>query len=174
MKTIKRIHFPLQFSGKRSSDMIKQFADANGEFEEIHLIMRCSGGASDDAIELVELIEKSKSKVIAVADDRCDSAASIVFLSCHQRIITSETTMVIHPQKVYLDYEEYNKFLEWAKFFKDVRKEYIKIYRKRTLLSKKRIEKLCTCEEYCFNADEMIRFGMADKMIQPIFSDWGE
>jgi len=174
MKTIKRIHFPLDLNNCTSWPLIEQFTDASGKFDEIHLIIRSFGGLTTVAIELVELIKKSESKVIAFADSWCDSSASIVFLSCHKRIITCETTMTIHPQSITLEGERWDWLLDNLETFRQVEKDFIKIYRERTHLPKKRIERLCRCEEYDFNAEEMMKFGMADEMIQPTFSDWGK
>jgi ATP-dependent protease ClpP protease subunit len=174
MKTIKRIHFPLELGNNTNRKLVEQFENASGKFDEIHLIIRSCGGCTTSAIEFVELIRKSKSKVIAFSDSFCDSSASLVFVSCCKRIITCDTTMTIHPQTITLKNERLVWLLESVEEFKNIEKEFIKTYSERTSLPKERIEKLCRCEEYDFNAEEMMQFGMADKMIQPTFASYND
>ena len=174
MNTIKRIHFPMELDYLSGATLIKQFENAERKFNEIHLIIRSFGGDTRIAISFVNLVNECKSKVIAFADSWCDSVASFVFISCHKRIITSETTMLVHPQSVFMENRRYDEFLEDCKEFEENKNIYTTAYANKTSLPKERIEKLFLCKEYRFNAKEIMDFGMADEMISPTFSNWVE
>lgn len=138
------------------------------EIAPISILMSTPGGSWEDGIAAYDLIKKLKSTITIIGLGKLYSMGSILFQSADKRVLTHNTTLMIHDGSDGFvgnakDYEN------WAEFSKHIRKTMYKIYydkmkKKKTKITLQDVENLCEHDTW-YTSKEAIKIGLADKIM---------
>ena len=137
----------------------------------ITLLLNTVGGSWDDGIIIYDLIQSLKSPVTIIGMGKVHSMGSIILQSGIKRILTQNTSMLIHDGQDGF-FGDTKSFERWAEVAKKVRMTMYEIYYNRMKEKNKQItlaeiENLCN-HDNVFNAKEAIELGLADEIMEKV------
>lgn len=115
----------------------KQFAEelnALGNVQNITVRINSGGGDVFAAQAIGNLLEQSKASTTAIIDGVCGSAATIVACHCGKVIAAEDSTYMIHPAAIGMDYGYYTKaeLENRTKALDTIRENIINLYARKT------------------------------------------
>ena len=137
--------------------LLKQKAEFIG-YEPVIRVHVCSGGGDLFAgLSAMNILEKSRVKVITIAQGECGSAATFLLLGGHERLIGKNAHVLIHQISttgVWGKYEEVKVEMKMCYKLMDMVK---KTYLEKTSIPDKQLKKLMKRDMY-LNPEECIKY----------------
>lgn len=138
------------------------------ERKPIKFLIANYGGSMEEAKTLTEIISLSKTPVYGVSIGMCASAASMIYLSCHKRYATANSTFLLHKgscNNVSGNYNEVQQFMESYK--KDI-EDLTEFYKKNTTFDEKTVEEKLEKGDWYIYIDEAITNGIVHEVVKDI------
>lgn len=136
------------------------------EREPIKFFINSPGGNLDTYECVRDVIEMSKTPVIAINMGNAYSAAALLFLSCHKRYMMPSSTLLLHKGSCSMA-GDYNNFINSVNEYQRQVEEFVDNISKKTNYDKKEIEKNISTDWY-ISAEEAVEHGAADKIVEDI------
>lgn len=148
--------------------------------KEITLLIDCNGGPVPPTLAMYDLIKLSKAPVTGLVCGDCKSMAIVLLQACKTRLATQHSNFYIHelnwrPNDFMPLSKDSGKLMqEKIKELKHLRKKIIDIFKERSKLSVKVIEKLMRQGESNNThllAHQILELGLIDKIVEthPLF-----
>jgi len=121
------LEFVLQFK-KLEIDMIKKKAELVGYEPQIRIHIMSDGGDIFSGLNMMNVLERSRVKVVTIAQGSCCSAATFVFLGGSERRIGKNAYLLIHQltTEFWGSFQDLrNEMKTSAKFMKMLKKMYM-------------------------------------------------
>jgi len=153
---------------KTLSDLTRQLLIAQITFDlqetpHIKLHINSDGGEVFGALSIVDRIQSSKVPIHSYAEGLVASASTLISVSCHKRYIRKNTILLIHQVRSWFEgtYEDFNDEKQNMDLIMKIVKD---IYLKHTKFKEEELDELLKRDIY-LNADDAIRYGLADEII---------
>ena len=134
--------------------------------KNIYLLLLNYGGDATIMTFLRDVIKTSKTTVVGVNLGVCASAAFWIFVSCHNRLMFKNGTCVIHDGSAELS-NSGNKLLDNAKEYKKTLDRLQDFILEDTKIPKATLSKKWR-DEWCLYADECLKYGICDKIVESL------
>lgn len=144
--------------------------DENADLEikdrkPIRIVIASEGGSLDVQKTVTSFIELSKTPVIGIAIGMVASAASMIYLSCHKRLATSNCTFVFHrgsASDISGTYQQIAAFME--NYAKDIANMF-EFYKSHTNYDPELIENKLDSGDWYIDADEAVENGIVHEIM---------
>lgn len=121
--------------------------------DKVNIFLNNNGGYLDTAIQIVNSIENCKSKVTTIINGACHSAASIIFLAGHKKVVEKSSYMLCHYYSNGI-FGKGNELIENAKFSdKHFKNFFRRIYT--NFLTKSELSKMFKGEDFWLDDEEI-------------------
>ena len=140
----------------------KQSIDFDSNINNIFLHIKSEGGCILSAFSVIDTIINSKVNIISIVEGAVASAATIISMVCHKRIIKANAFMLIHQLRSSIcgKYEELkDDFINDTKIMNKIYKLYIE-YTNLNINSIKKILK----HDIWWDSSECIKSGIVDEL----------
>ena len=148
---------------KLEIELLKKKAELIGYEPVIHVHICSEGGDLFAGISAMNIIEKSRVKVVTIAQGVCCSAATFLLLGGHERRIGKNAHVLIHQittNGFWGKYEELkDEMKSWDKFMDMV----IKTYKEKTTIPQKQFKKIMKRDMY-LDPQECIKYNVVDSI----------
>tara|TARA_B100000073_G_C23606967_1_gene522842 strand:- start:176 stop:754 length:579 start_codon:yes stop_codon:yes gene_type:complete len=148
---------------KLEIELLKKKAELIG-YEPVIYVHICSeGGDLFAGISAMNIIEKSRVKVVTIAQGVCCSAATFLLLGGHERRIGKNAHVLIHQittNGFWGKYEELKDEMKSCDKFMDM---VIKTYKEKTTIPQKQFKKIMKRDMY-LDAQECIKYNVVDSI----------
>ena len=138
--------------------------DAAGQ-PEIWLRLNSGGGSVSAGLDLMTEIESLKARTTCVADWRSMSMAFSILESCQTRLAVPQALMMMHAPSTEVSGNE-NKVRQDLEVLQALRSIMVSKLAKRIKLSREEIEHHMDTHAYYITADEALRIGAIDKVVE--------
>ena len=146
--------------------------------EPILIHMHIPGGDWQDCLGIYDVIKSSKAKTIIVAYAKVESSSSVLLQSADLRILTANTSFLIHYGSISLD-DEHKAALSMVQWSEKESNKMIDIFTERCSNSKIFVDKnwkkmmarkhivtqLASKRDWILNAEEAVNYGFADGVL---------
>lgn len=163
----RRIYFTGDFNEESSKNAIITLLDleAKNPLKDIIFYINSYGGYVDDFVAIHDTIKMLRCRVVTVCVGKAMSAGAFLLMSGTKgfRFITPNSRTMIHQ----LSASTWGKLTEMENHvdqLKSQQKQIRKLTLEYTKITEKNIDKILEKDSY-FSADETIKFGIADKII---------
>ncbi len=146
-----------------SSHMADQKRFARKEPDEIFLHINSYGGSIFAGLSVVDEIRRSQVPITTVVDGCCASAATLVSVVGHRRLINKHAFMLVHQLSSVMwgKYSEFKDNMENLNHEMEIIKN---IYHQYTKMPDKQIDEILK-HDLWWDAKTCIRYGLADEII---------
>lgn len=146
---------------KLESEVIKKSADFIDIKPSIVVHINSIGGCIFSGFNMMNIIERSRVKVITVAQGSCCSAATFVLLGGHKRLIARGAYVLIHQistefMGTFLNLEQECKTMH--KFTKKIERMYLK----KTNLTKKKLHALMKHDDKYLSSKKCVKYDIVE------------
>tara|TARA_Y100000022_G_scaffold76218_1_gene65736 strand:- start:528 stop:1106 length:579 start_codon:yes stop_codon:yes gene_type:complete len=148
---------------KLEIELLKKKAELIGYEPVIHVHICSEGGDLFAGISAMNIIEKSRVKVVTIAQGVCCSAATFLLLGGHERRIGKNAHVLIHQittNGFWGKYEELKDEMKSCDKFMDM---VIKTYKEKTTIPQKQFKKIMKRDMY-LDAQECIKYNVVDSI----------
>ena len=148
---------------KLEIELLKKKAELIGYEPVIHVHICSEGGDLFAGISAMNIIEKSRVKVVTIAQGVCCSAATFLLLGGHERRIGKNAHVLIHQittNGFWGKYEELKDEMKSCDKFMDM---VIKTYKEKTTIPQKQFKKIMKRDMY-LDAQECIKYNVIDSI----------
>lgn len=123
------------------------------EDDQVSVHLKTYGGSYDGAIALVQAFNNTEANVVAFIEGHCDSAGSIIALSCPNLVVSPHATMLCHTARYgtggsILNVQKYAAFMQ-----DQIHSKMKEVYK--DFLTEEELARLLAGEEFIFNAKEI-------------------
>jgi len=140
-------------------DLLRRAADLVGYVPHINLYILSEGGDMFSGLALMNILQKSRVKVITIVQGACCSAATFMFMGGRERLMGANSYILIHQ----LTTEMWGKYQELKSEIKNCdnfMKMVKKIYLTHTKIPEKKLNKLLKRDLY-LDKTKCIKYGIA-------------
>lgn len=142
----------------------------NYAMRPIELHVQSFGGSIYDMWSLIDVIESSNTPIITFCNGYCMSAAALIFLAGHYRIMYKHSAIMFH-QLSSVTFGKMNDLIIEQTQTENLHKDMIKYIRKKTNLKKKFYKKYDKNKENIYmDSKKCLKFGVCDEVAEK--SDW--
>lgn len=148
---------------KLEIELLKKKAELIGYEPVMHVHICSEGGDLFAGISAMNIIEKSRVKVVTIAQGVCCSAATFLLLGGHERRIGKNAHVLIHQittNGFWGKYEELKDEMKSCDKFMDM---VIKTYKEKTTIPQKQFKKIMKRDMY-LDAQECIKYNVVDSI----------
>ena len=152
------LEFVLQFK-KLEIELLKKKAELVGYEPQIRISIMSDGGDIFSGLNMMNVLERSRVKVVTIAQGSCCSAATFVFLGGSERRIGKNAYLLIHQLTTELwgNFQDLrNEMKTSAKFMKMLKK----MYMSKTEIPEKKFKRLMKKDIY-LSPDKCIKYKIA-------------
>lgn len=152
------LEFVLQFK-KLEIELLKKKAELVGYEPQIRISIMSDGGDIFSGLNMMNVLERSRVKVITIAQGSCCSAATFVFLGGSERRIGKNAYLLIHQltTEFWGNFQDLrNEMKTSAKFMKMLKK----MYMSKTDIPEKKFKRLMKKDIY-LSPDKCIKYKIA-------------
>lgn len=136
------------------------------EIQPIHLYIQSFGGSVNDMWALIDTIESSVTPIITYCSGYCMSAAALIFLAGHYRIMYKHSDFMLH-QIFSIIGGKINDIVLEVDHTKYEHKRIMKYIKKHTKLPKKLLKTIdLDKEDLYLTAKDCIKYGICDEVIK--------
>ena len=132
----------------------------------IKIFINSSGGDLDITMNLLSIIETSKTPVYTIGMAKCYSSGGLILLSGHKRFIFENTYFLLHNGYCTIGGDT-AKVQDTIEFNNKCEEKIKNIILKKTNISKEEYQSKYRSDWY-MTSDEIIKYGVADKIINSI------
>lgn len=144
---------------KRFSEVMSQ----TKEGDEITVFINSGGGETNTALGVFDLLGGCKRNVIGVVSGIAYSGASLLLQACQKRLMTKNSTLMLHKSRVQVGGSVDNT-QEALNTFRNLDQKYYEIYSGRSNEKVEKIAEMAHKDKY-FNAQEALDAGLIDEII---------
>lgn len=138
----------------------------NYTINPIRLYVQSFGGSIYDMWSLIDIIEASQTPIITYCTGYCMSAAALIFLAGHIRVMYKHSTIMFHQMTAGY-WAKFNDIQIEQKQLESMHKDMMKCIRKKTNLKDKFFKRIDdNKEDVYFTAKECIKHGICDKIAE--------
>lgn len=139
-------------------DMTKELSQIDGD---LNVRINSYGGEVSSGLAIYNLLKAfgEKHKVTTYCDGFACSAASVIFMAGHERIMPKSSLLLIHNAWTYAS-GDFNELRKQADDLEKITKPSLEIYKSVSSLSEKEIQQMMDKEEW-ITADEALTYGFA-------------
>lgn len=139
-------------------DMAKELSQIDGD---LNVRINSYGGEVSSGLAIYNLLKafSEKHKVTTYCDGFACSAASVIFMAGHERIMPKSSLLLIHNAWAYAS-GDFNELRKQADDLEKITKPSLEIYKAVSNLSEKEIQRMMDKEEW-ITADEALSYGFA-------------
>jgi ATP-dependent protease ClpP protease subunit len=144
---------------KLENKLLKQSIDFPGFKPEIRINICSDGGEMFAGLSAMNVIEKSRVKVITIAQGACCSAASFILLGGHERRMGKNAHVLIHQLSTngfWGKFEDLKNEMDSCSKFMDM---ITKVYLEKTKIPEKEFKKLMKKDIY-LNVEECLKYNV--------------
>lgn len=142
----------------------------NYAMRPIELHVQSFGGSIYDMWSLIDVIESSNTPIITFCNGYCMSAAALIFLAGHYRVMYKHSAIMFH-QLSSMTFGKMNDLIIEQTQTKNLHKDMIKYIKKKTNLKKKFYKKYDKNKENIYmDSKKCLKFGVCDEVAEK--SDW--
>ena len=152
------LEFVLQFK-KLEIELLKKKAELVGYEPQIRISIMSDGGDIFSGLNMMNVLERSRVKVVTIAQGSCCSAATFVFLGGSERRIGKNAYLLIHQltTEFWGNFQDLrNEMKTSAKFMKMLKK----MYMSKTEIPEKKFKRLMKKDIY-LSPDKCIKYKIA-------------
>jgi ATP-dependent protease ClpP protease subunit len=152
------LEFVLQFK-KLEIELLKKKAELVGYEPQISISIMSDGGDIFSGLNMMNVLERSRVKVVTIAQGSCCSAATFVFLGGSERRIGKNAYLLIHQltTEFWGNFQDLrNEMKTSAKFMKMLKK----MYMSKTEIPEKKFKRLMKKDIY-LSPDKCIKYKIA-------------
>jgi|TARA_B110000977_G_C10875951_1_gene415538 ATP-dependent protease ClpP protease subunit len=152
------LEFVLQFK-KLEIELLKKKAELVGYEPQIRISIMSDGGDIFSGLNMMNVLERSRVKVVTIAQGSCCSAATFVFLGGSERRIGKNAYLLIHQltTEFWGNFQDLrNEMKTSAKFMKMLKK----MYMSKTDIPEKKFKRLMKKDIY-LSPDKCIKYKIA-------------
>ena len=136
------------------------------EMQPIHLYIQSFGGSVYDMWTLIDIIRSSTTPIITYCSGYCMSAAALIFLAGHVRIMYKHSCIMFH-QLCYGNVDKIKDFVLETHQAEQMHKEIIQYIKKSTKLGKKFFKRFDSKKEDIYlTAKECLKYGVCDDVVK--------
>ena len=136
--------------------------EAEPKEDVINLLICSPGGELPPALSLISIIEASEIPIRTIFMGECGSAALIIGMSAHQRVITPYSSILSHQFWSGMD-GSFSNIKATVHEFDNYHEKLVKFYMEKTSLDKRKISKyLLKDTDTWLTPDEAVKFNLAD------------
>lgn len=125
-----------------------------GPDDIVHLRINCQGGSDLVMGAFVKAITESQARIVGHLDHLCASAATIIFLACHEYVISDDAEFMVHTASLGYGGKQ-NNFNEYAMFINKTNERLIRKYYK-NFLTEEEIKDVLKGTDLWMDAEEVI------------------
>ena len=125
-----------------------------GPDDIVHLRINCQGGSDLVMGAFVKAITESQARIVGHLDHLCASAATIIFLACHEYVISDGAEFMVHTASLGYGGKQ-NNFNEYAMFINKTNERLIRKYYK-NFLTEEEIKDVLKGTDLWMDAEEVI------------------
>ena len=123
------------------------------EDDQVSVHLKTYGGSYDGALALIQAFNSTEATVVAFIEGHCDSAGSIIALSCPNIVVSPFATMLCHTAKYgtggsILNVQKYSSFM-----IEQIHSTMEEVYK--DFLTEDELARVLAGEEFIFNAKEI-------------------
>ena len=161
--TISRVNFNLLYL--LAQDSTRESRERDFQRIPIHIYINSRGGSVYDMWSLVDIMLQSQTPIYTYCTGYAMSAAFMIFLAGHKRIVTTHSTLMYHQLSQYIggkyqDMVENQKEIDWVqKASEDFVFDRTKITRK--ALKENREKK----QDWIFHSEDALKYGIATGVV---------
>ena len=138
----------------------------NYELKPIHLNVQSFGGSVHDMWSLIDIIESSTTPIITYCNGYCMSAAAMIFLAGHYRVMYKHSSFMLHQLWSFIGGKVKDLSLE-TENIENLHKQMLKYIKKHTNLPKKLLKKIDGKKEDVYlTAKECKKYGICDSIAE--------
>lgn len=142
----------------------------NYAMRPIELHVQSFGGSIYDMWSLIDVIESSNTPIITFCNGYCMSAAALIFLAGHYRVMYKHSAIMFH-QLSSMTFGKMNDLIIEQTQTENLHKDMIKYIKKKTNLKKKFYKKYDENKENIYmDSKKCLKFGVCDEVAEK--SDW--
>lgn len=142
----------------------------NYAMRPIELHVQSFGGSIYDMWSLIDVIESSNTPIITFCNGYCMSAAALIFLAGHYRVMYKHSAIMFH-QLSSMTFGKMNDLIIEQTQTENLHKDMIKYIKKKTNLKKKFYKKYDKNKENIYmDSKKCLKFGVCDEVAEK--SDW--
>ena len=148
---------------KLENKLLKQSIDFPGFKPEIRINICSDGGEMFAGLSAMNIIEKSRVKVITIAQGACCSAASFMLLGGHERRMGKNAHILIHQLSTngfWGKFEDLKNEMDSCSKFMDM---ITKVYLEKTEIPEKEFKKLMKKDIY-MNVEECLKYNVVSSI----------
>ena len=138
--------------------LLKQKADLIGYEPQIHVHIMSGGGDVYSGFALMNILEKSRVKVITIAQGSCCSAATFMFLGGSERRMGKNAYLLIHQISTEI-WGEYKDLKNEMKNCEKLMKNLKRMYMEKTDIPEKKFKKLMKKDLY-LSASKCLKYNI--------------
>jgi ATP-dependent protease ClpP protease subunit len=152
------LEFVLQFK-KLEIEMLKRKAELVGYEPQIRISIMSDGGDIFSGLNMMNVLERSRVKVITIAQGACCSAATFVFLGGSERRIGKNAYLLIHQltTEFWGNFHDLRNEMKTSEKFMKMLK---KMYMSKTAIPEKKFKRLMKKDIY-LSPDKCIKYKIA-------------
>lgn len=154
-----------------TAEQISAFLDESKSFNNITIRINSRGGDVTEGWTIHDLLVNSGKHVKTIGEGKIYSIATIIFLAGHDREIMQNTEAVIHnpfvPEYTLSGEYEGDDLMKIAEYLKREEAKILDFYARVTGMPKEQLADYMK-EEKALTADDMLRFGFATKIVEPV------
>ena len=162
---------PIWISGQIDGNLFVNFTGRFSEImngtksgDQITVFINSLGGETQTALGIFDLLNTSDRHVVGIVAGTAQSGASMILQGCSERLMTENSTLMLHKSTVQLGGSVLN-VEETLKTFKSYDEQYYKIYASRSGDKVKNISDMAHMDKY-FTAAQALESGLIDKIIK--------
>ena len=133
------------------------------ENKYIYLHIHSDGGDLNAGIALSDIIKNTKSKIITIIEGIAASAATIISIVGHKRLITKNSYMLIHQLSTGFE-GKYNEVKDEIKNLNELMKTCKQIYIDHSIIPNNKLSDLLK-HDLILNAEKCLKYGFVDEII---------
>jgi len=145
---------------RRFSELMSTTKEQNS----ITVFINSGGGETHTALSIFDLLSKCKRNVIGVVSGIAYSGASLILQACQKRLMTKNSTLMLHKSTVSISgsVDNAQKALDT---FRSLDQKYYEIYARRAGKKVEKIAEMAHGDKY-FNPQEALDAGLIDEIIE--------
>lgn len=141
-------------------------ANAAAEYGDIFLFINSGGGNLYEGFALANVIKSSRIPITTVALGECDSAALIIAMSGHHRLVMQDTSILSHQYSAGIGLSKHGDIQARVKDFELTASKVVRHYSKCTGLTEQKVRAELVKETDVFlSAEESVGYGLFDEIL---------
>lgn len=132
--------------------------------ETITVYINSQGGDTHTSLAVYDLLKSCNRTTVGIVSGTAQSAASVVLQACKTRLMTPNSSMMLHKTRVRLD-DSIENCQSALRMFKQMEETFFHIYAERSGQEESDIAKMAHIDKF-FDAQEALQYGLIDAVLE--------